>query len=490
MGGIAVSYGTSDESGLRRMLDKLKHRGNTTEIRAMDNVALGLRINNMHTGKQLGENNAVAGSGKFSAVCDGYFFFDTKLRHDYGKIVAKAYVEKGRDFLNNLEGSFALAVTDGDFLLAARDPFGIKPLYYGRNKGIIYFASEMKELLEVTTDINIFPPGHCYIPGEGFQKFTQDTVKTELFTNDPEKAANTLRQSMIQAVEKRYLQNEHPGILLSGGLDSSVVAAAVAQCSESMRTFAVGLEGSPDLEAASLVARHLGAKHYEHVYTKEEIMDVLSEVIYYLESFDAPLVQSAVANYFASKLAAAAGCRSVLCGEGADELFGGYHYVKTLESEEAMQKEFENIFFMGHAMGFQRVDRMNSAHCLESYIPFMDGEILELAAVTPLDWKIHGPEQVEKWILRRAFLDDLPEEIVWRRKAQFSHGTNCDTIMDELSANRIKEAEFEKAKKENSHILLRTKEEYLYYSIFKEHFPQYGAIKSVLQWSELEGDIC
>ena len=490
MSGIAVSYGIADEAGVKRMLGKLEHRGDTTDIKTMQNMALGYRKNNMNEEKHPGKTDTVASIGKTSAICDGYLLSSKQFEHDCSNLVTKYFQNKGLKSMDALEGNYALAVTDGDSLLLARDQFGIKPLYYGRQNDIMYFASEVKALLEVTADINIFPPGHYYIPGQGFQTFTRETNKVAKVTDNPEQAAFSLKQLIIRAVEKRCLQNEHPGILLSGGLDSSIIAAAVRQTSDKIQTFAVGLAGSPDLEAASLVARHLGTEHHEHVYTKEEIMAVLSKVIYYLESFDAPLVQSAIANYFASKLAAAAGCRSVLCGEGADELFGGYHYVKNLGSEEAMQKEFENIFFIGHAMGFQRVDRMNSANSLESHIPFMDLQILDFAAATPLDWKIYGPQQVEKWILRRAFEDELPEKVVWRRKAQFSHGTNCNTIMDDISDARITDEEFEIAKKQNDDVLLRTKEEYLYYSIFKDHFPQETAIKSVVQWSELAGDIC
>ena len=490
MSGIAVSYGISDEAGLRRMLGKLEHRGNTTGIKALKNLALGYRKNDMNGETHGAEGETIACIGKTCAVCDGYLLRGEQLEHDCGDIISKFYQDQGVTFLQDLEGSFALAVSDGDSLLVARDSFGIKPLYYGSRNDNMYFASELKELLEVTTDINIFPPGHYYIPKEGFQPFAREKGKVEKITTDPEQAAIQLRELIIQAVGKCHLKNEQPGILLSGGLDSSIIAAAVLQMNESMETFAVGMPGSPDLEAASLVAQHLGTRHHEHIYTKEEIREVLSTVIYYLESFDAPLVQSAIANYFASRLAADAGCRSVLCGEGADELFGGYHHVKNLESEEEMIKEVENIFFIGHAMGFQRVDRMNSAHSMESHIPFMDGEILAFAAATPMDWKIYGPEQIEKWILRKAFEQDLPEEVVWRRKAQFSHGTNCNTIMEELSNDHITDEEFENAKKQNEDVMLRTKEEYLYYSIFKEHYPQEAAIKSVVQWSELEGDIC
>lgn len=489
MSGIVASDGASCITDITRMLDKLKHRGDTSGINVITNTALGYRSNKMNSNNQPATGETFFTNGKVSAVCDGYLLEGNHLKHDNSNLIVKSLQEQGKNFLKNLDGCFALAVTDGESLLAARDLFGIKPLYYGRNKDTMYFASEIKALAEVTTDIHHFPPGHCYTPKDGFQPFLGESSQTEIFLDGPQQAALQLKQLLTGAVEKHYLPEEHPGILLSGGLDSSIIASAALENSEKLKTFAVGLAGSPDLEAASLVARHLGAIHHEHIYTKDEIMQVLSEVIYYLESFDAPLVQSAIANYFASKLAAEAGCRSVLCGEGADELFGGYHYVKNMASPEKMKKEFQRILSIGHAMGFQRVDRMNNAHSLEPHIPFMCEEVVDFAAAVPLNWKIYGQDQTEKWILRLAFENDLPEEIIWRRKAQFSHGTGCHTIMEQISDFRITDEEFKRAKEQHSNVLLRTKEEYLYFSIFKEHFPQDMATKSVVQWSELEGDI-
>ncbi len=491
MSGIAVSYGSSEEADLKRMLSKLEHRGELSGIESLDNISMGYRSNHVNQligDETPGESDTFSINGKACAVCDGYLFNDELFDHDNSSLVAGMFQEKGTRFVEDLEGTFALAVTDGSSFLVARDPFGIKPLYYGNEKGTTYFASEIKELVEVTEDINVFPPGHYYTPRHGFQPYGQVAGEKRVITKDPEKAARQLKQLMVQAVERRFLENERPGILLSGGLDSSVVAAAARNITENLETFSVGLWGSPDLEAARLVARHLGSKHREHVYTEEEIMQVLAQVIYHLESFDAPLVQSAIANYFASKLAAEAGCHSILCGEGADELFGGYHYVKDLGSEEAVEQELMNIISIGHAMGFQRVDRMNSAHSLESHVPFMDQDVVEFAAAVPLDWKIFGKEQTEKWILRTAFTHDLPEKIVWRRKAQFSHGTGCNKMMEQVAEARISDEEFYKAQNENEGIMLRTKEECLYYHIFKTFYPQDSAAQSVVQWSSLEGD--
>ncbi len=488
MSGIAVSYGSSEEADLRRMLSKLEHRGEVSGIEKLQQVILGYRSNLVNGDDFPHSVETFSSNGRTCAVCDGYLFRGELFDHDNSSRIASEYQEKGASFVEELEGTFALAVTDGESLLVARDPCGIKPLYYGTENGTTYFASEIKELLEVTEDINIFPPGHIFTPSQGFQPFGQETGEKNTITKDPRRAAQQLKELMVRAVERRYLQSERPGVLLSGGLDSSIVAAAARNVCTDLQTFSVGLQNSPDLEAARLVARHIGSQHHEHVYTEEEILQVLSEVIYYLESFDAPLVQSAVANYFASRLAAESGCHAVLCGEGADELFGGYHYVKDLESPEEVEKELQSIISIGHAMGFQRVDRMNNAHSLESHVPFMDLEVMDFASAVPLDWKIYGDEQVEKWILRQAFTRDLPDPVVWRRKAQFSHGTGCQEMMEQLAEERVSDAEFYKAQEQNEGLLIRTKEEYLYFRIFKDFYPQDSAAEAVVQWSTLDGD--
>jgi len=494
MSGIAVSYGTSDKTELKQMLSKLKHRGETSDIIATrnKNIILGYRSNKLDSVNHPGTENTFYTDGKINVVCDAQLYEGRQFKHDNSSFIARSFLRQGRDCLKNLDGSYALAVTDGKSLLVARDLYGIKPLYYGwhkHNKDVIYFASEIKGLAEVSVDIQTFPPGHYYMSQQGFQPLNSQNPRTVIIPDDPHQAAKQVKQLLIEAVAKHYVPEEHPGILLSGGLDSSILASSARENNEKVNTFAVGMVGSPDLEAASLVARHLGAVHHEYTYTKKEIMQVLPEVIYYLESFDAPLVQSAIANYYASKLAAEAGCRSVLCGEGADELFGGYHYVKLMTTPESINEELQKILSTGHAMGLQRVDRMNNAHSLEARIPFMCKEIIDFAAATPLNWKIYGQGQIEKWILRRAFESSLPEKIVWRRKAQFSHGSNCNTIMEEISNDLITDEEFKKAKEQHSHVLLRTKEEYFYYSIFCECFPHDKATKLVVQWSELGGDI-
>lgn len=425
--------------------------------------------------------------GSMGIVMDGCLFNEEMGEDEECAYVMDLFQENGKDFLDQLEGAFAFALTDGKSLFVARDPYGIKPLYYGSRNDTTYFASEIKELAEVTKDINIFPPGHYYTSQKGFGRYEYGNGEQEELGSKKE-AAKTLKRITVEAVRKRVSPDCRAGILLSGGLDSSVIAAAARHAFNEVETYAVGLEGSPDLEAARKVASHLNAKHRECVYTEKDILKVLPEVIYYLESYDAPLVESAIANYFVSRMAAEAGCDSVLCGEGADELFAGYHYIKDFASEEAIEKELESIISIGHSMGFQRVDRMNAAHGLDSQMPFMDQEIVEFAQSTPLEWKLYGEEKLEKWILRKAFDGELPHEVTWRCKAQFSHGTGSNDIMEGISDRLISDREFQQAVENNRDILVRTKEEYLYYKIFKEFFPYDSAAEAVVHWSDLNGE--
>ncbi len=482
MGGIAISFGKSGEKELEKILNKIKHRGKKIEINKFGKVILG------ETSIFTDEDPSGISSAQEDVyiMLDGFVYQnDNYASSGKTKLLVNQFKDKGVKFLEELKGSFALAAVKGDKLFVARDPYGVKPLYYGKENGTLYFSSEIKGLLEVTNDINIFPQGHYYVSGEGFKKYKPFSVKRDFNFQDPYEASQKLKELFVEAIEKRTQENKRIGVLLSGGLDSSVLAAVANDVlNESLETFSVGIKDCPDLEAARAVTKFLGIRHQIMTYTVEEAMKILPEVIYHLESYDAPLVQSSIANYFVSKMASDIGCDSILCGEGADELFGGYHYVKDFDSEKDIEKELDDIFSIGHSMGFQRVDRMNSAHGLESHIPFMDENIIEFANAIPLEWKIKGDEQVEKWILRQTFSSDLPSEVVWRQKAQFSHGTGCQEVMGQMAEDTISDEEFEKEKIISDNRVIRTKEELLYYRIFKEFFPQKSVQELVVLWSD------
>ncbi len=488
MSGITVSYGNTDEDDLKKMLSKLKHRGNKTGIKNLGKVTLGYRGMSL---EKLADHslNSFTTKGNSSVVLDGFVYTKDGKEdsvNDSCKRIVEEFDDHGENFVKDLEGSFAVAATDGEELFIARDPFGIKPLYYGSKDDNIYFTSEIKALVQVTDDINVFPPGHYYLSNKGFKKYdtANDNQNNEDEYDEAGEAAGELKNLLIEAVDRRAYKGEQAGILLSGGLDSSIVAAAANHIYEKVETFSVGAEGSPDIEAARVVAESLGTEHYEHMYSIEDILKILPKVIYHLESYDAPLVQSAIANYFASRMASENGCQTILCGEGADELFAGYHYIKDFDTEEEVEKELEKIISIGHSMGFQRVDRMNSAHSLESHVPFMDQYVVDFANSLSLEWKLYGKDKVEKWILRKAFDSELPDEVVWRRKEQFSHGTGCNEVMGRYADEHISDEEFEKEKVISQDRILRSKEELMYYRIFKEFFPQESVIDSVTLWSD------
>jgi len=262
------------------------------------------------------------------------------------------------------------------------------------------------------------------------------------------------------------------GVFLSGGLDSSIIAALVAAELPQVHSFSVGMAGSRDLEYAREVARHLGTIHHEELYTTQDMLDVLPEVIYYLESFDPALVRSAVANYFLARLARRY-VIVVLSGEGADELFSGYSYLKPFGASPALERELVDITAELHNRNLQRLDRMTMAHGLEGRVPFLDRRFVEFSFSVPIEHKLYGGETVEKWALRKAFEDMLPSAVVWRAKEKFAEGAGSARIFERLANAEISDEQFRRETgdtfEETGH-LIYSKEELYYYRIFRRYF--------------------
>ncbi|MDK2836419.1 MAG: hypothetical protein PWP21_1196 [Thermosediminibacterales bacterium] len=470
MSGIAGQYGPDTEKqGINTILEKMKHRG-------PDGVEV------------FSKSNVVVGQAKLSLIPENetdsdfkeqYLALDGDLPYTPEQLL-KLFNQKGPEFINELNGPFALIIGNSKTLFAARDPLGVKPLYYGRRGDNWYFASEIKGLSNKVEEIKYFPPGYYFDSEKGFVKYSEDIrFKEKDDVNDIEKTCRDIRESVIEAVEEALNENIPTGILLSGGIDSSVIAAAAAEVSdEKLQTFSVGLEGSEDLENARKVADYLGTEHHEYTYSTDEMMDILSDVIYYLESFDAPLVHSSIANFIVSRMAKQNGIKMVLCGEGSDELFAGYDYLKKFDSHRELNKELENLISGLHNGGLQRVDRMANAHSLEAKVPFLNEKVVDLALTVPAKWKIKGEEKIEKWILRKAFSGLLPDEILWRKKAKFHEGTGSSDVMKELIDKKIDDAEFIKEKQKQESIDFLTKEEMYYYNIFCDYFPE-SAVNTV-----------
>jgi asparagine synthase (glutamine-hydrolysing) len=363
---------------------------------------------------------------------------------------------------------FALAAATPHGLFLARDPLGIRPLYYGRtDDGALCFASEVKALLEATQDVREFLPGSWYDGRQGFQVFFRVKQRPLLSQNAAE-IASGLRLRLEQAV-CRWVDSDVMGCWLSGGLDSSAMAALARSHVGTLHTFAVGLPGAPDLVYAQQVADFVGTKHHQVLVTLDDLLAVLPEVIYHLESCDALLVRSSITNYLAAKRAADY-VGAVFSGEGADELFGGYAYLKRLESDQ-LPDELVDITQRLHNTALQRVDRSASAHGLVAHVPFLDLEVVDYAMRIPPQLKLRrNGGVVEKWILRQSLADVLPAKVLWRRKAKFWQGAGVGDLIAQYADEQITDDEFNRERTLPNGWTLNTREEMMYYRVFEEHF--------------------
>jgi asparagine synthase (glutamine-hydrolysing) len=386
--------------------------------------------------------------------------------------ISEGYRRGGPEFLESLSGPFTMLFITGEGVVMARDPFGLKPLYYAVTPGGMLAASEIKAFAGFSGTVRTFPPGHVGVPGHLTPFYSLDD--TELETPPPlDQALAGFRQRMETAVRRSLDSGKKAGVLLSGGLDSSIVSAAVARLEPGVPTFVVGTRDCSDVSSAALVAQALKLEHHRFLYGLGHIEECLPDVIYHLESFDAPLVRSSVANYMAARLAREAGMEMVFCGEGGDELFAGYHYLKALERKNDVRKELRILLTQGHSGGFQRVDRMNAAHGLEPALPFMDLDVVDFSVSLPLEWKLkrEGGNTTEKWFLRKAYLGALPREVVWRKKEKFYLGSGTSGLMTVLAERRVSDSDLRRASREAGCFVPSSKEELLYYRIFREFFP-------------------
>ncbi len=400
---------------------------------------------------------------------------ELKTRSDT-EVVLHLFEGEGPDCLKRFDGMFTLAILDGDELFLARDPLGVKPLYTAERDGWLYFASEMKALLPLAAHIEEFPPGHWFHSRHGFRPYFE--LKRWIAESEPPAdPLRALRETLARAVEKRLVADVPVGVFLSGGLDSSLVAALMRPHGDELHSFSVGMPGSLDLEYARRVAEFLNTTHHERVFTEQEMLAVLPRVIYHLESCDFALVRSAIANYFVAQLASTL-LKVVLVGEGSDEIFAGYHYLKDLSEEERLRELFR-ITLALHNSNLQRVDRMTMAHGLEGREPYLDLELLKVAFNIPLELKQN--EGVEKWALRKAFEGYLPEEVLWRTKEKFARGAGSALVFEDIAEREISDEEFERARMLSNGTKLRSKEELYYYRIFRRFFPE--SLVSCLGWT-------
>ncbi len=387
----------------------------------------------------------------------------TKFQEEDGRLMTEDRVV--RDYAT--ESHYAMAYPLASSFFLKRDPIGVAPLYYGRTQeGDLCFASEVKALLPLTHMIHELPPGSFYDGGEVHSYFSLE--EKEPLQDPPEILAVQLKGLLISALKQSIKGNE-VGSWLSGGLDSSALAALARPLVSTLHTFSVGYADSEDVKASRQVAEWLNTNHHEKIVACEDLIAVLPKVIYHLESFDALLVRSTLMNYLVAGMASEF-VGDVLSGEGGDELFGGYDYLKSLQLHD-LPKELIDITRRLHNTALQRVDRSASAHGLVAHVCFLNRAVVDFAMRIPPQYKIH--DGVEKWILRLAVKGLLPENILRRKKAKFWNGSGVNDDLARYANSTISDHDFERGRRLPNGWLLNSKEEFLYYRIFQEQFGQF-----------------
>ena len=515
MCGIVCAFDLKDTSdsirpNILKMVKKVRHRGpDWSGVYSSKNAVMAherLAIVDPTSGKQpiLSDDNTKA------IAVNGEIYNHLELRDNFAKdynfrtdsdceIILALYKKNQYDFLNQLNGIFAFALydSDNDTYFIARDHMGIIPLYIGWDeKGTLYVASELKSLEGVCSKIELFPPGHYLESNKGdYVKWYNPEWVEFKNVSDATTSVSELHDSLSSAVKRQLMSDVPYGVLLSGGLDSSITSALAKRFSSKriesgdtqdawwpqLHSFSVGLEGSPDLKAAKVVSDHIGTIHHEIIFTIQEGVDALRDVIYHLETYDITTVRASTPMYLMARAIKSLGIKMVLSGEGADELFGGYLYFHKAPSAEEFHNETVRKLNKLHQYDCLRANKALAAWGIEGRVPFLDKEFIEVAMnMNPKD-KMINKDRIEKWVIRKAFEEYLPDEVLWRQKEQFSDGVGYSWIdsLKDLVSKEITDEQMESASKKYPINPPQNKEEYYYRRIFEEHFPSDAAAKSV-----------
>eukprot|EP01135_Chromosphaera_perkinsii_P007130 Nk52_evm4s710 gene=Nk52_evmTU4s710 len=424
------------------------------------------------------------------------------------EVVIPLYMQKKYDFFNSLDGMFAFVLYDEkeDEYIVARDPIGICSLYQGWAKdGSRWFASEMKSLTDHCEKIEIFPPGSFFSSKVGMQRYYSPDWVRGVYP-DAKVDYTKLRMAFEKAVVKRLMSDVPYGVLLSGGLDSSLVASIAARHAKMrvetneqeeawwprLHSFAIGLVGAPDLKAAASVAKHIGTVHHEMHFTVQDGLDALRDVVWHLETYDVTTIRASTPMYLLSRKIKAMGVKMVLSGEGADEILGGYLYFHKAPSAKEFHEETCARVKNLHYADCLRANKSTMAWGLEARVPFLDKEFIETAMSFDPSMKMHttedGEKRIEKYIMRKAFdvPEDpyLPSEVLWRQKEQFSDGVGYSWIdmLKEHAQGRVSDAQMKSASIKFPEDTPKTKEAYFYRTIFEELFPSKAAASTVVNW--------
>ena len=415
------------------------------------------------------------------------------------EVILALYRDRGIDFLEELNGIFAFALYDEtrDEFLIARDPIGVIPLYIGYDAdGKVYVASELKALEGQCDHYEPFLPGHYYWSGEGkmHRYYHRDWMDYDQVKDN--KASVTAIHDGLEAAVRRQLMSDVPyGVLLSGGLDSSIISAVAEKYADMrieddsktkaywprLHSFAVGLKGAPDLAKARLVADHIGTVHHVINYTIQEGLDAIRDVIYFIETYDVTTVRASTPMYLLARVIKSMGIKMVLSGEGADEIFGGYLYFHKAPDARAFHEETVRKLSKLYLYDCLRANKSLAAWGVEGRVPFLDKEFLDIAMRTNPEAKLCPGMMMEKKILRQAFADMLPDEVAWRQKEQFSDGVGYSWIdtLKAVTAAAVTDEQMAHAAERFPINTPQNKEEYYYRSIFAEHFPSDSAARSV-----------
>ncbi len=516
MCGIVCAFDLKQKSEVLRpqileMAKKIRHRGpDWSGIYSSDKAILAherLAIVDPASGKQ----PLFSEDKKLILAANGEIYNHKELRAqfpDYNfqtesdcEVILALYQKKGVDFLDEMNGIFGFAIYDveKDEYFVARDHMGIIPLYIGWDQhGTFYVASELKALEGICTKIELFPPGHYMSSKDGqFIKWYQREWSDYEVVKENATEIEEVRQALEDAVHRQLMSDVPYGVLLSGGLDSSVTSAIAKKYAQrrieaddkteawwpQLHSFSVGLEGSPDLAAARKVADHIGTVHHEIKFTIQEGLDAIKDVIYQLETYDITTIRASTPMYLMARVIKSMGIKMVLSGEGADELFGGYLYFHKAPNAREFHEETVRKLDKLHMYDCLRANKSLAAWGIEGRVPFLDKEFIDVAMrINPQDKMING-ERMEKWVIRKAFEDMLPESVAWRQKEQFSDGVGyswIDTLKDVVEC-AVTDEQLANAKYKFPLQTPTAKEEFYYRSIFAEHFPSDAAALCVPQ---------
>ena len=506
MSGILAVIGKGKDPQLVKELSgRMSHRGpDESDLHIMENGSIicheSLSIIDLKSGKQ-----PIQGTKNAWMIHDGEIYNHQEIRegilknHTFrtksdSEVIVHLFEEFGYDFCNMMDGDFAFVIIDGDDYIAGRDPIGVKPLYYGLDeRGRIYFSSEMKSIADQCKSFSTFPPGHYYTAKTGFVKYYDPEYEDHENANQS-LDLDLIRETLTEAIRKRLMSEVPVGVLLSGGLDSSLIAAItsrlLAENGKKLHSFSIGLDAdSPDNIVARKAAEFLGTEHHEVHFTIEEGVEIIEKIIYHIETYDIISVRAGVPMYLLSKAISEKGIKVILSGEGADEIFGGHLYFRNAPSAEEFQKETIERVQKLFTADILRADKATMANSLEIRLPFLDKEFLDVAIRIKTEEKQPKTyDGAEKYILRKAF--DMPEnpylptEVLWRQKEQFSDGVGYSWINEliEYCSAQVSDEQLAGAAVEFPYNPPTTKEAYFYRSVFHKYYPQTSAAQTVRKW--------